>query len=173
VSQGLQAVLKSGALQEGLCAVQDEGAGLVVALMDPQPGEALLDACAAPGGKTVFAALRMQAGAEASSIVAVDVNEARLGLVAGAAERAGVSEMVSTVTADLCAAATPRCGAAAWDAIGASSARRTADPQRTQRVRGAARRHRRTHGDVRGARHQHLGARAAREGGVRRDAAPV
>ena len=39
--------------------VQDEAAGLVVALLDPQPGEAVLDACAAPGGKTLFAAARM------------------------------------------------------------------------------------------------------------------
>lgn len=40
--------------------VQDEAAGLVVAMLDPQPGEAILDACAAPGGKTLFAAARMQ-----------------------------------------------------------------------------------------------------------------
>ena len=39
--------------------MQDEAAGLVVALLDPQPGEAVLDACAAPGGKTLFAAARM------------------------------------------------------------------------------------------------------------------
>lgn len=39
--------------------MQDESAGLVVALLDPQPGERILDACAAPGGKTLYAALRM------------------------------------------------------------------------------------------------------------------
>ena len=33
----------------------------MVALLQPQPGEDLLDACAAPGGKTLFAAARMQA----------------------------------------------------------------------------------------------------------------
>ena len=32
----------------------------MVALLDPQPGEDVLDACAAPGGKTLFAAARMQ-----------------------------------------------------------------------------------------------------------------
>lgn len=41
--------------------LQDEAAGLVVALLGPQPGDAVLDACAAPGGKTLFAAARMQA----------------------------------------------------------------------------------------------------------------
>lgn len=40
--------------------VQDESAGLVVSLLDCQPGEHVLDACAAPGGKTLFAAARMQ-----------------------------------------------------------------------------------------------------------------
>jgi 16S rRNA methyltransferase RsmB/F len=42
-----------------LSQVQDEAAGLVVALLDPQPGESILDACAAPGGKSLFAAARM------------------------------------------------------------------------------------------------------------------
>lgn len=40
--------------------VQDESAGLVVLLLDPQPGERILDACAAPGGKALFAAARMR-----------------------------------------------------------------------------------------------------------------
>lgn len=40
--------------------VQDEAAGLVVSLVDPQPGEYILDACAAPGGKTLFMAARMK-----------------------------------------------------------------------------------------------------------------
>ncbi len=39
--------------------VQDESAGMVVSLLDPQPGEHVLDACAAPGGKALFAAARM------------------------------------------------------------------------------------------------------------------
>lgn len=39
--------------------MQDESAGLVVALLDPQPGEDVMDACAAPGGKALFAAARM------------------------------------------------------------------------------------------------------------------
>ncbi len=33
---------------------------MVIALLDPQPGEHVLDACAAPGGKALFAAARMQ-----------------------------------------------------------------------------------------------------------------
>ena len=37
---------------EGLVSVQDLGAQCAAQLLDPQPGERILDACAAPGGKT-------------------------------------------------------------------------------------------------------------------------
>lgn len=30
--------------------------GLVVSIVDPQPGETIIDCCAAPGGKTLFMA---------------------------------------------------------------------------------------------------------------------
>lgn len=40
--------------------VQDEAAGLVVSLLDPQPGERILDACAAPGGKALYIAAKMK-----------------------------------------------------------------------------------------------------------------
>ena len=31
-------------------------AGLVVSVVDPQPGETIIDCCAAPGGKTLYMA---------------------------------------------------------------------------------------------------------------------
>ena len=34
-------------------------AGLVVFVVDPQPGETIVDCCAAPGGKTLFMASRL------------------------------------------------------------------------------------------------------------------
>ena len=42
--------------QEGLFQVQGESSQLVGYLLDPQPGEKILDACAAPGGKTTHIA---------------------------------------------------------------------------------------------------------------------
>ena len=51
--------------------VQDESAGMVVALLDPQPGERVLDACAAPGGKALYAAARMQGQVTCSALPAV------------------------------------------------------------------------------------------------------
>lgn len=42
----------AASFHEGLWTVQDEAAQLVAHLVDPQPGEALWDVCAAPGGKS-------------------------------------------------------------------------------------------------------------------------
>ncbi len=42
--------------QEGLWMVQDISAQQVVQLLDPQPGETMVDCCAAPGGKTTHIA---------------------------------------------------------------------------------------------------------------------
>lgn len=55
--------------------VQNPAAGLVVQLLDPQPGETVLDLFAAPGGKTLVIAERV--GAEGQAL-AVDKNEKRL-----------------------------------------------------------------------------------------------
>jgi 16S rRNA (cytosine967-C5)-methyltransferase len=55
----VQALLSEGILPSSAFAVQDESAGMVVAVLDPQPGEAVLDCCAAPGGKALFIAERM------------------------------------------------------------------------------------------------------------------
>ena len=40
----------------------------MVAMLDPQPGETLLDACAAPGGKALFSAARMQVGGDGAAL---------------------------------------------------------------------------------------------------------
>ncbi len=87
IESGLQAVLSSGMLIKGQAQVQDEAAGLVVAMLDPQPGETILDCCAAPGGKTLFAAARM---GKQGRIVALDLSTARLRAVAATARAQGI-----------------------------------------------------------------------------------
>ncbi|KAK8997244.1 hypothetical protein V6N11_020728 [Hibiscus sabdariffa] len=58
VTFGLQNVIPAGLLK-GLCCVQDETAGLVVSVVDPQPaGEDIIDCCADPSGKTLYMASR-------------------------------------------------------------------------------------------------------------------
>lgn len=39
---------------DGFFQVQDKSAGLAVRLLDPQPGETIIDLCSAPGGKTTY-----------------------------------------------------------------------------------------------------------------------
>jgi 16S rRNA (cytosine967-C5)-methyltransferase len=69
---------------DGRFAVQDQASAFVVRVLDPQPGERVLDACAAPGGKAVFAAcLALPNGL----VVATDLSAARLALVARQARR--------------------------------------------------------------------------------------
>jgi 16S rRNA (cytosine967-C5)-methyltransferase len=72
------------AFRAGRFTVQDEASQLVVALLDPQPGETVLDACAAPGGKTTAIAERV---GPHGRVVALDRNDRRLGLVRRAARR--------------------------------------------------------------------------------------
>jgi 16S rRNA (cytosine967-C5)-methyltransferase len=79
---------------EGRMTMQDEASQLVVELLDPQPGERVLDTCAAPGGKATASAERV--GAE-GLVVAVDRHERRLGLVARDAERLGLGNLRSLV----------------------------------------------------------------------------
>lgn len=62
-------------LDAGTITVQDESAGLAAALLDPLPGERILDLCAAPGGKTL-ATWRKMGGT--GGITAVDVDGTRL-----------------------------------------------------------------------------------------------
>ncbi|WP_421867840.1 16S rRNA (cytosine(967)-C(5))-methyltransferase RsmB [Motiliproteus sp.] len=63
---------------EGLVSVQDEAAQLAAALLAPEPGERILDACAAPGGKTCHLLERQP---ELSHCLALDMSELRLGRV--------------------------------------------------------------------------------------------
>ena len=71
-------------IERGWCAVQDEGAMLVAHAVAPQPGQFVIDACAAPGGKsTHLAALIGNAG----RVLACDIHPAK---VRALAERARV-----------------------------------------------------------------------------------
>ena len=73
---------------DGDVSVQDEAAQLASLILAPQPGETVLDACAAPGGKTcaLLEAADCQVTAldlEASRLERVEENLDRLGLSAG------------------------------------------------------------------------------------------
>ena len=76
---------------EGLVSVQDAAAQLAVDVLGPRPGERVLDACAAPGGKTCHLLERVGGRAD---VTALDVSEARLGRVRENLERLGLEARV-------------------------------------------------------------------------------
>lgn len=75
-------------VQEGLCYIEDEAAQLIPPLLDPQPGDRILDACAAPGGKTTHLAQLMQ---NQGTIIAIDRQGDRLHRLIANCERFGIS----------------------------------------------------------------------------------
>jgi len=75
---------------EGLYQVQDEASMLMAHLLDARPGQNILDACAAPGGKTTHLAALTANQAE---IVAVDKSPQRVKLIEQGARRLGCSHI--------------------------------------------------------------------------------
>ena len=75
---------------EGHWCVQDRAAQRIAPLLDPQPGERILDACAAPGGKSTHLAELM---GDQGLVLALDRGEARLRRVSRNAERLGLQSI--------------------------------------------------------------------------------
>lgn len=74
--------------KEGFFTVQDEGAGLIVEVLDPKEKENILDACSSPGGKTTYIAEKMK---NKGKIEAWDIHEHRVKLVQSTAKRLGIN----------------------------------------------------------------------------------
>ena len=79
-------------VQEGWCYIEDEAAQLIPPLLNPQPGERILDACAAPGGKTTHLAQLMQ---NQGRIIALDRKNKRLTRVRENCDRLGINNVQS------------------------------------------------------------------------------
>jgi 16S rRNA (cytosine967-C5)-methyltransferase len=82
--------------REGLFTIQDESSQLAVLLLDPQPGERILDLCAAPGGKATLIAQLME---NRGAVTACDLTDAKLRRVEETAARLGIS-IISTLRSD-------------------------------------------------------------------------
>ncbi len=83
--------------QEGLFWVIDPVITGIVALLDPQPGETVLDACAAPGGKTALIAERMRG---CGRLVAMDLHTDRLDILRANMQRLGFERQVLVTQGD-------------------------------------------------------------------------
>lgn len=78
--------LPSGALERGHCYIQDPSTTIACQLLDPKPGERILDACAAPGGKT---ALIAEQAKNRAFIAACDRDPGRLRILKDNVDRLG------------------------------------------------------------------------------------
>ena len=75
-------------LRDGLAQVQDESSMLVAHVLAPEPGMTVIDACAAPGGKTTHIAQRME---NRGHILAFDIYEEKIRRIERNARRLGIS----------------------------------------------------------------------------------
>lgn len=92
ISGGSPAGHKS--FKDGLYTIQDESSMLVGYLLDAEPGMRVLDACAAPGGKSTHIAELMK---NEGNIIANDLHEHKEKLIREQATRLGISILKTTV----------------------------------------------------------------------------
>jgi NOL1/NOP2/sun family putative RNA methylase len=79
--------------EAGLYYIQEPSAMAVVELLDPKPGEMILDLCAAPGGKTTHIAGRMEGE---GFLVSNEIHPTRAKILSQNVERLGIGNAVVT-----------------------------------------------------------------------------
>ena len=84
------------AFQKGLFYIQDPASRLAVLALDPKPGMRVLDCCAAPGGKSFAAAIRMEGRGE---VISCDLHPHKKKLIQAGANRLGLTN-IAPMTAD-------------------------------------------------------------------------
>lgn len=82
--------------KEGLITIQDETSQLVAPTLKIQGEEQILDACAAPGGKTCHMASYLTSG----KVIALDLYEHKLALIEENAQRLGLADKIETKRLD-------------------------------------------------------------------------
>ena len=91
--------INTEAMRYGMFTVQDESAQLVVPALNVQPGDQVLDACAAPGGKTTQIAAELDADA-GGEVVALDIHANKVRLIGQNAARMHVADRVAATELD-------------------------------------------------------------------------
>ncbi|RRK11040.1 16S rRNA (cytosine(967)-C(5))-methyltransferase RsmB [Lactiplantibacillus garii] len=87
------------AIRYGMFTVQDESAQLVVPALNVQPGDHVLDACAAPGGKTTQIAAELDKD-QGGEVVALDIHANKVKLIGQNAARMHVADRVAATELD-------------------------------------------------------------------------
>ncbi len=81
---------------KGYIYAQDESAGLPVLLLDPKPGEAILDMCSAPGGKLTYIAELLKNSGKSNltlRLIALDISSERMKKIKENCKRLGVENV--------------------------------------------------------------------------------
>ena len=84
------------AYRDGWFMVQDQAAQLIGLLLTPQPGETVLDACAAPGGKATHLAELMR---DQGAVVALELDASRIAKIRENSRRLGTT-IISPIQGD-------------------------------------------------------------------------
>ncbi len=110
----------------GLAHCQKEASLLPVRLLDPQPGEGVLDVCAAPGGKTAQIAVALGGR---GTVLANDISHGRSRALRATIERLGLANVSTTMHDGACSrnpgkkcGLVPRAGMSANQPAGFASA---------------------------------------------------
>lgn len=92
-------VAQTDLFKNGQLTIQDETSMLVAPAGQLKPSDVVLDACAAPGGKTTHIAHYLRAD-EGGKVYALDIHEHKQQLIRDNAERLHVSDVIETQTLD-------------------------------------------------------------------------
>lgn len=74
-------------LHDGRCYVQDEASQIAGMVLNPESGDLIMDVCAAPGGKSFFAAIST---GDTGRLISMDLHESKLSLIKSGAECLGI-----------------------------------------------------------------------------------
>ncbi|MDI6784283.1 MAG: 16S rRNA (cytosine(967)-C(5))-methyltransferase RsmB [bacterium] len=96
IAQSNSSIRELPGYNEGSFAVQDTASMLVSHLVNPQPGQTVVDLCAAPGGKATHLAELMQ---NQGKLTAVDLHPGKAKLIDQTAHRLGIS-IIQVLVAD-------------------------------------------------------------------------
>lgn len=92
-------IANTNAFKNGEITIQDESAMLAVENMHLEESFKVLDACAAPGGKTVQIAAMLDASA-GGKVTALDIHQNKIKLIKNNAKRLGVEDVVEAIDLD-------------------------------------------------------------------------
>jgi 16S rRNA (cytosine967-C5)-methyltransferase len=88
ILQNPSGISKMDEFKKGYFAIQDESSMLVARILDPKPGELVIDVCSAPGGKTTHIAQLM---GNTGTVISRDLHMHKINLINEAVKRLGIN----------------------------------------------------------------------------------